>query len=151
MSPAQAGHILKVSLIYHRNRMKNTFLLFILIWTVWACKKDPPNPIDPQLTELKQGNFQNEAHPASGTVKLASDEEGKLYLVFENFQTDDGPDLRVYLSADKTDSDYTQVSDVVGEGDFQYLLPSQADTAVQTYVLIWCKQFSVLFGSAKLE
>lgn len=131
--------------------MKNFLMMVLLSLVFFACKKDPLPPIDPTLTVLKQGSFQDEAHPASGTVKLAEDETGKLYLVFENFSTDSGPDLYFYLSADKTDADFTEVSSNVGSGDFQLALPAGTDTAAQTYVLVWCKQFSVLFGSAKLE
>lgn len=130
--------------------MKKMFFYFLLAITLFACKKENP-PIDPNLTVLKQGTFQNEVHTVTGTVKLAKDDAGKLYLVFENFSTESGPDLHIYLSADKTDTNYTEVSDAVSNGSFQYALPTNADTAAQNYVLIWCKQFSVLFGSAKLE
>jgi hypothetical protein len=130
--------------------MKNLLLVAFIGMTFFACKKENP-PIDPTLTILKQGTFQDEVHATSGTVKLAEDEAGKLYLVFENFSTDSGPDLYFYLSADKTDTDFTEVSSNVGSGDFQVALPAGTDTAAQTYVLVWCKQFSVLFGSAKLE
>ncbi len=131
--------------------MKNFLIMALSSIVFFACKKEPLPPIDPNLTILKQGTFQDEVHATSGTVKLAEDEAGKLYLVFENFSTDSGPDLYFYLSADKMATDFTEVSSTVGSGDFQLALPAGTDTAAQTYVLVWCKQFSVLFGSAKLE
>ena len=130
--------------------MKKVIIAIGFAFLFFACKKENP-PIDPTLTILKQGTFQDEVHATSGTVKLAEDEAGKLYLVFENFSTDSGPDLYFYLSADKMATDFTEVSSTVGSGDFQLALPAGTDTAAQTYVLVWCKQFSVLFGSAKLE
>ena len=50
---------------------------------------------------LYTGKFMGNVHPTSGTVSVYG-KAGKRTLVFTNFKTDGGPDLRIYL-ADNTD------------------------------------------------
>jgi hypothetical protein len=99
---------------------------------------------------LFQGDFMSNVHPTSGKVKIY-EKEGKRTLVFENFKTDSGPDLRIYLSEDKAVSKFIEVSNKVNVGDYFIELPADADPKTKKFVLIWCKQFSVLFGNAELK
>lgn len=112
---------------------------------------DDITPDTTTLTEISKGTFVGNAHPTSGKVSLSKDAAGKLYLVFDNFKTDAGPDLRIYLSEDKTANGATEVSKDVFNGNYKVEVPANTDTAKKTYVLIWCRAFSVLFGNAKLE
>ena len=50
--------------------MKKVIIAIGFAFLFFACKKENP-PIDPTLTVLKQGTFQDEVHATSGTVKLA--------------------------------------------------------------------------------
>jgi hypothetical protein len=95
----------------------------------------------------------NGVHPTSGTVKLVTDKNDatKKSLVFENFKTDAGPDLRIYLAEDTKATNYTEVIKLTNTGSFTVDIPASAKLDKQKYVLIWCQQFAVLFGSAKLE
>ena len=103
------------------------------------------------LKLIAQGTFVNEVHPASGTVRIYRDTlTSKQILSFENFSTDAGPDLRVYLSQDRTTGNFTEVARLINSGSFYYEIPVTTTPAQQMTVLIWCKRFSVLFGSAKL-
>jgi hypothetical protein len=99
------------------------------------------------------GMFANGVHPTSGTVKVVADKTDakKKYLSFENFKTDAGPDLYVYLAEDKTAKGFISVMKLDKTGTFVLDVPANADLSKQKYVLIWCQQFTVLFGSAKLE
>lgn len=99
---------------------------------------------------IAQGNFVSNAHPTSGNIKLY-EKAGKRTLVFENFKTDSGPDLRIYLSEDQAASVSVEVSNKVNTGNYFLELPAEADPQSQKFVLIWCKQFSVLFGNAVLR
>jgi hypothetical protein len=103
------------------------------------------------LTTIYQGAFTSSAHPTSGTVKLLKDSTGKKFLSFENFKTDAGPDLRVYLSEDLTATNFTEVASKVTNGTYQLDVATTIDTDKKRKVLIWCKSFSVLFGSADLK
>jgi hypothetical protein len=99
---------------------------------------------------VAQGEFMSNVHTTSGNVKVY-EKDGKRTLVFENFKTDGGPDLRIYLSEDKAASKAIEVSNKVNLGDYFVELPSVADHKTQKFVLIWCKQYSVLFGNAELK
>ncbi len=111
----------------------------------------PIQQFDPTgQTSVAEGNFMSNVHPTSGSVKLYQ-KAGKYTLVFENFKTDSGPDLRIYLSEDKVASKYVEISNKVNVGNYYVELPANADPKTQKYVLIWCKQFSVLFGNAALS
>lgn len=102
-------------------------------------------------TLLYQGTFENAVHPTSGTVRVYEDKDKKRTLVFENFKTDAGPDLRIYLAEDKSVSNFIQVTNEVKNGNSSVAIPVNANLQKQNYVLIWCKQFSVLFGAAQLK
>ena len=133
--------------------MKLNLILCLFSFIVLACDKSEVegDPIPADLTTLSQGSFVSAAHPTSGTVKLATDGAGKKYLVFENFKSDPGPDLRIWLAEDKSATNYTELSTSVPYGNFKIDIPVGADPNKQTYVLIWCKAFTVLFGSAQLK
>ncbi len=134
--------------------MNKILLLTLLTMGMLSCNKElkeGDNNIPTNLTIITQGSFSGAAHPTSGIVKLAKDPAGKKYLVFENFKTDPGPDIRIWIAEDKTDKSYTELSKTVFTGTFKIDVPADVDTAKKTYVLIWCKAFSVLFGSAQLN
>lgn len=102
-------------------------------------------------TLLYQGTFESAVHPTSGTVRVYEDKDKNRTLVFENFKTDAGPDLRIYLAEDKAVTNFIQVTNMVKNGNSFVTIPMSANLQKQNHVLIWCKQFSVLFGSAKLK
>jgi hypothetical protein len=69
----------------------------------------------------------------------------------ENLQVTNGPDLYVYLAADKSASDFVSLGKLKANNDNQnYNIPSQTNLTKYDTVLIWCRPFSVLFGSAEL-
>lgn len=104
---------------------------------------------------IPMGNFigiGDGIHDAVGEVFIIEAEDGSKFLRFENFKASNGPDLYVYLATDETASDYVSLGKLKGNiGNQNYLIPPGADLSNQDTVLIWCKQFSVLFGSAKLR
>ncbi|WP_428656953.1 DM13 domain-containing protein [Runella sp.] len=99
---------------------------------------------------LAQGEFVSNVHTTSGGVKLYQKGE-KYTLVFDNFKTDSGPDLRIYLSEDRVASRFIESSTKVNIGNYFVEIPANVDLKTYKYVLIWCKSFSVLFGSAELK
>lgn len=90
-------------------------------------------------------------HDAKGNVKviqLVSDS----VLRFEEFESTNGPDLYVYLSTDKNALDFVDLGRLKGNiGNQNYNIPMGTDLSKYDTVLIWCKAFSVLFGSAELK
>ncbi len=80
------------------------------------------------------------------------DMKGELVLRFENFKTDEGPGLYVYLSTDQDDDDYINLGKLKGtEGNMNYDVPAGTNTTKYNHALIWCEPFGVLFGYAILE
>lgn len=100
---------------------------------------------------LLEGKFVNDAHPTSGIAKIYEAKDGKRTLVFENLKSDAGPDLRIYIANDKAVTNFVELSNKVENGNKMYDIPAKVDLNKQKFVLIWCKQFSVLFGHAELK
>ena len=74
-------------------------------------------------------------------------------LRLENCKSTNGPDLYVYLSKDaRSISDgYIELGRLKGNiGNQNYHIPDDVNLGEYSYALIWCKQFSVLFGYANL-
>ena len=90
-------------------------------------------------------------HNAKGAAKVVALEGGGNVLRLEDFQSTNGPDLHVYLSVDKGASDFVELGKLKANiGNQNYEIPEGTDLSKYDTVLIWCKQFSVLFGSAQL-
>jgi Electron transfer DM13 len=151
--------------------MKNLICISVLFFGMFSCQKETvedmvvtPTPIPPTVisptpivvsndqTLLLSGTFTTGAHVTSGTVKVYEDKDKNRTLVFENFKTDAGPDLRLYMAEDKAITNFVQITDkVTTSGNYSLMIPATVDLKKQTTVAIWCKSFSVLFGSATLK
>jgi hypothetical protein len=110
-------------------------------------------PMAGSVTTLVEGSFIGRAHPTTGLAKVITD--GNLrFLRFEGFETDNGPDLNVYLATgppDGSPEDFIDLGDLKGNiGDQNYELADDVDLDRYTTVFIWCVRFSVAFGSAPL-
>jgi hypothetical protein len=90
-------------------------------------------------------------HTAEGNVKVVSLTDGSKILRLENFKSTNGPNVHVYLSTDKHATDYVDLGKLkANNGNQNYNIPAGTDIRKHNIVLIWCKDFSVLFGSAPL-
>ncbi len=91
-------------------------------------------------------------HNAEGLAKVIRLDDASMILRLENFKATNGPDLYVYLSTDNSASDFVNLGRLKGNiGNQNYDIPEGTDFSRYDTVLIWCKAFSVLFGSAELE
>ena len=90
-------------------------------------------------------------HNAEGVAKIIQLADGTDILRLENFKATNGPDLYVYLSTDKTNVDIVNLGRLKGNiGNQNYLIPAGTDITKYNIALIWCRAFSVIFGSAQL-
>ena len=90
-------------------------------------------------------------HNAEGVAKIIQLADGTDILRLENFKATNGPDLYVYLSTDKTNADIVNLGRLKGNiGNQNYLIPAGTDITKYNIALIWCRAFSVIFGSAQL-
>ena len=91
-------------------------------------------------------------HDAQGDAYTIPLEDGSNVLRLENFQSTNGPDLFVYLSTDENASEFINLGALkANNGNQNYEIPDDTDLEKYNKVLIWCKSFSVLFGSAELS
>ena len=91
-------------------------------------------------------------HDAQGIAKVIPIEDGGNVLRLEDLVVTNGPDLYVYLSTDKKASDFVNLGRLKANiGNQNYLIPSGTDITKYDTALIWCRAFSVLFGSAELK
>ena len=109
--------------------------------------------------KLASGQFRSGAHETRGTATVFQLADGKKTLRLTDFATSNGPDVHVYLVAagDAKDNDtvtqagFIDIGTLKGNiGDQNYDLPADADLAKYRSVTIWCKRFSVNFGTAPL-
>ncbi len=92
-------------------------------------------------------------HNAEGEAKVIPfQNENSNILRLENLRVTNGPDLYVYLATNKTASDFVNVGKLkANNGNQNYDIPAGTDLTNYDTVLIWCRPFSVLFGSAELS
>src|SRR5215216_854127 len=111
-------------------------------------------------SQLASGQFHSGAHETKGMAAVFQLAGGKKTLRLTNFETSNGPDVHVYLVAaqDAKDNDsvtkagFVDLGTLKGNiGDQNYELPANADLAKYRAVTIWCKRFSVNFGTAPLN
>ncbi|QLH08651.1 DM13 domain-containing protein [Candidatus Nitrosotenuis sp. DW1] len=90
-------------------------------------------------------------HNAEGTAKVLSIDDAQ-FLRLEDFKATNGPDLHVYLATDEKATDYVDLGSLKANiGNQNYRIPEGTDLSKYDTVLVWCKQFSVLFGHANLS
>jgi hypothetical protein len=113
-----------------------------------------------QSNVLATGMFHDGAHKTSGTAGILRLEDGKRILRLTGFQTSNGPDVRVYLVAapDALDNatvksaGFIDLGALKGNiGDQNYDLAADVDLNKYRAVTVWCRRFSVNFGTAPLN
>ena len=104
------------------------------------------------------GSFISLDHGTSGNVQVLDTGGGTLVVRLEDLETDNGPDLFVYLSTNPADGaegsfddDYLNLGRLKGNiGSQNYDLPGGTDLERFRSVVIWCDRFNSAFGAADL-
>lgn len=126
--------------------------------TVDEVDEDPAMD-DADILTLASGEFVDRSHPARGTALVLNDGTEQRFLRFEDFATDNGPDLNVYLTtadadapAGDFDDEFIDLGDLKGNiGSQNYEIPPDVDLERFNTVVIWCVRFGVAFGAADLD
>ncbi|MGH9194723.1 MAG: DM13 domain-containing protein [Acidimicrobiia bacterium] len=113
----------------------------------------------PEQSVLAEGEFQSLEHTTSGTAELLELPDGSRYLRFENLDTSNGPDLRVYLSEIPASDDWHAYGERFidlgalkgNRGDQNYEIPEGVELGRYKSAVIWCRRFTVGFGVAPLN
>src|SRR5919109_2197678 len=108
---------------------------------------------------LTQGNFKGLAHETKGLASIYQLRDGKRTLRLSEFETSNGPDVHVYLTAAEVEkgndaikqAGFIDLGSMKGnKGDQNYEIPADADLNKYRQVTIWCARFGVNFGQAAL-
>lgn len=112
-------------------------------------ERDDPMPGKAEL--ITSGGFLPRFRGVKGQALLVA-EGGENTLRFENFDMDNGPDLRVYLSADLGKDNIVDLGGIrATRGNVNYAVPTGTDIGIYRNVLVWSEPFGVLFSYAELH
>lgn len=122
-----------------------------------AAKGTAPKETAPK--GIASGSFRALAHRATGTATIFRLADGSYVLRLEDLDTENGPDLRVYLSEATASAqgrefaeDFVDLGALKGNrGDQNYEIPGGVDVSRFRSAVIWCRRFTVGFGVAPLE
>jgi hypothetical protein len=114
----------------------------------------PPSPSPAPFA--KSGSFMgaDEFHFGRGSAQLLETAPGEFVVRLADFEVRNGPDLFVYLSpsADGYADGAVELGALKADkGNQNYEVPAGVDPTTAGSVVIWCKQFSVLFATAPLD
>ena len=101
-----------------------------------------------------RGTFVNGEHETSGAATVIRLVGGNHVLTLTDFSTSPGPDLRVYLVTGGPEElgDVVDLGGLKGnKGNQQYEIPAAVALRSHRTVVVWCRAFSVAFGSARLS
>jgi hypothetical protein len=105
--------------------------------------------------QIASGRFSSLAHDGTGKAAVVELPNGARKLTLSDFETDAGPDLRLYVSTRDPASgelgDFRDLGALKGNvGNQQYSLSRDVNLERYSTVVVWCRAFSVAFTSAPL-
>ena len=119
-------------------------------------------PPSSEPVTLASGQFISHEHGTAGTVRVLELPDGSRVLRIEDLDTDNGPDLKVWLTDAPVidgpegwfvfdDGQYADLGSLKGnKGSQNYAIPADVDLTELTSLTIWCDRFNVSFGAAAL-
>lgn len=122
----------------------------------------PEGQLPSEPVTLASGEFISHEHGTSGTVRVLELADGSRVLRIEDLDTDNGPDLKVWLTDAPVidgpdgwfvfdDGQYADLGSLKGnKGSQNYAIPADVDLTELTSLTIWCDRFNVSFGAAAL-
>jgi Electron transfer DM13 len=112
---------------------------------------DDFDPMETGAMLIKEGTLMGVGHSVSGNVKVY-DSGGQLTVVLDPFSSQNGPDLKVYLSKDEKAIEYMNLGALKSTtGKQSYAVSGMPNLDQYKFVMVWCQEFSVLFGIAELK
>src|SRR3989344_5989283 len=108
---------------------------------------EPMSPKEPTI--FAEATMVAKAHDVKGEALLVKAGDQNI-LRFENLETINGPDLRIYLSADLSADDIVDLGPIrATRGNVNYVIPAGTDLSKYKNAMIWCRAFGVLFSYAQ--
>jgi hypothetical protein len=116
--------------------------------------------IEKGAMSLTKGYFKSLAHETKGTASIYQLADGQRTLRLSEFETSNGPDVHVYLTAVEVEkgsdaikeAGFIDLGSIKGnKGDQNYDIPADVDLNEYKNVTIWCARFGVNFGQEALD
>jgi hypothetical protein len=130
------------------------------LWLNQVVHELAPSSNDLPIVVVSQGTFHGVAHESRGSAAILKMPSGARVLRFTDFETSNGPDLRVLLVAAEDANDSASIRQTksieLGSlkgniGEQNYDLPATIDLDQFRAVTIWCHRFNVNFATAPLN
>lgn len=91
------------------------------------------------------------SYTVTGNVRVYQKDD-KLVLALENFNSSNGPDLRVYLSKEMQPVNFIELGRLKSvQGNQLYDIPGTPDFGNYKFAVIHCQQFNRVFGYATIK
>jgi hypothetical protein len=121
-----------------------------------STQADGEVPEPPGNVLVAAGQFEAASHPGSGTASLIALEDGSGVVTLTDFETDNGPDLLLYLVPAEAPAGSADGAVSLGalkgnKGDQQYDVPAGTALDSAWRVVVWCRAFAVSFTEASLS
>lgn len=141
----------------------NLYILLLLTLIFSACKKEEEKENTPAYinttfdagvndTLIATGTLSGSGiYTTTGNVKVYKDDNIKV-LRFEDFVTENGPGLGVYLSRSSDFGDIIYLDELQAiSGNFNYVFSINTDITDYKFVLVYDNNINKLFGYAELQ
>jgi hypothetical protein len=142
------------------NTLRSGLIAVIVIIAFAGCKKEstPTIALNETIDATKStpastdGSFSDGSYgTVTGTARIFLT-DGKYQLALESFSTTNGPDLKVYISKEKNPVHFVNLGSLKAtSGNQIYNIPAEANPKDYGYALIYCQQYSHLFGYSPLS
>lgn len=114
------------------------------------------NVLPPDANLGLMGTFVSFAHSLEGAAVIYVNNDGRRILRFENFTMTAGPDVYVLFSKSNNFSQantiaISKLSAGFLNSSLDFEIPEIIDTDTHPFVLVYCVQYSTLFGYAELS
>ena len=134
--------------------------LWVILWVVLSsCTKNATSsdqlneqvgssatPVTPAMAFTSANSY-----TVTGNVRVYQ-KDGKLVLALENFNSSNGPDLRVYLSKEMQPVNFIELGRLKSvQGNQLYYIPGTTDFGNYKFAVIHCQQFNRVFGYATIK
>jgi hypothetical protein len=113
----------------------------------------------PAVELVAVGEFYEVTHAGSGTASVYLTETGDLVLSLEDFEVEEGPDLRLYVTEQEVVTDAVLAFDEsidlglleAFSGNQVYELPEDLDLSQYQSIVVWCDTYQEPFIAASLD
>ena len=135
--------------------MRNILFLLMNAFCLISCEPDGNLTNDDPRFDignavlLSSGTFEpTSGITVTGSAKIFT-KNGKRNVTLDGFAISDGPDLKVYLSASDSPSEFINLGALTSAT--VYAIPDHVDLDDYPYILIHCQRFNHLFAVARME